>query len=477
MRTAPSAPCTWARQLARASLVALPAALLLALSPVPITFGPNIQISGDQSYAKRIDQQEPSVVANPRNPAHAVTGFHDQYPTIQDATCRTAVTFDGGATWTLGGIVPRISAGDVCADPSLAADLDGNFYFGYLNYEGPDFRIAVAKSTDGGLTFPTATLPFQEMEAGRAADKPYVAVDSGIRSRFEGAVYVAYTHFDQATNPQGQTVDRSQIHVQVSVDGGATWAAPRTISRFALYPEQVNFAVPAVAPDGTVYVFWKDGDPISPPTRLTFSKSTDRGATWSVPADVISDIPNPSGFALRTSRSRSGFGLYTGTWPTPAVAADGTVYVAWADISSGSCKLSGSSFPPCSNSDIRMSVSRDAGATWSAPTRLHDDVGTADQFFPWISAHPDGTVSAFWLDRRLDPNNVNYDAFYTNTGDGMTFLPNVRVSTATSSMCRNCFIGDYNNLAATSDGVYAVWGDLRTGSNVRIVAARGTFGP
>jgi len=108
--------------------------------------------------------------------------------------------------------------------------------------------------------------------------------------------------------------------------------------------------------------------------------------------------------------------------------------------------------------------------------KVSDESNASDQFFPWMATHPDGLLSIAWLDKRLDPQNVNYDVFYTNTYDGVTFLPNVRVSTATSIIGLNSFIGDYQGLAATSDAVFPVWDDVRLGE-VAIFTARGTLAP
>ncbi len=92
-----------------------------------------------------------------------------------------------------------------------------------------------------------------------------------------------------------------------------------------------------------------------------------------------------------------------------------------------------------------------------------DEINPTDQFFPWIAAHPNGLLSMAWRDKRLDPNNVNIDTFYTNTPDGATFLPNVRVSSVASPNTPGFFLGDYQGLAVTADGIFPVWTDTRSG--------------
>jgi len=167
--------------------------------------------------------------------------------------------------------------------------------------------------------------------------------------------------------------------------------------------------------------------------------------------------------------------MFVSSFPTAAVAPDGTISVAWTDFPSGACFGSGVD-PACVNADVRMARSRDGGKSWSAPQKVSDDATSADQFFPWIAAHPSGLLSLTWLDRRVEPSGVDYDLFYTNTSDGRFFLPNVRVTTASSNVDSTWNGGDYNNLAVTGDRIFPVWNDARFNS-VQIFTAVGAFAP
>ncbi len=200
------------------------------------------------------------------------------------------------------------------------------------------------------------------------------------------------------------------------------------------------------------------------------SRSTDGGATWSPPVAVESSLPSPGFFDLRNADPQFGItpnrGMNGFTYPAAAVAPDGTLYVAWVDFPLGSCVFfTAFDNPACTDADVRLSSSRDGGTTWSAPVRVSDDTGTSDQFLPWIATHPDGRLSLSWLDRRSDPSNISYDAFYTNTLDGLNFLPNVRISTASSLLGVNDFIGHYTGLAVSGSSIFPVWGDTRNGTS------------
>src|SRR6476660_3048274 len=72
---------------------------------------------------------------------------------------------DGGATFTDGGEVGTSHWG---ADPTVAVDRSGNFYFGRIDLQpgSPTYdRIAVFKSTDGGATFPESATASNTFES------------------------------------------------------------------------------------------------------------------------------------------------------------------------------------------------------------------------------------------------------------------------------------------------------------------------
>lgn len=445
-----------------------------ASQPVPVSFGANFKL-GDTGSSFLADQVEPAIAVNPTNPLNLVSIFLDHFPHKNNRTCRIATTFDGGATWRLMGIMPGVASKDICADPSAAGDPGGAFYAGYLGVGSKGVSdLLVAKSADGGQSFPIVSVPFSGTTE-ITPDKPYVASDIQPLSPFRGALYVSWTQFGSL---------RQQINVQTSRDGGSTWAAPTPISEdtgtTAPPTDDVQGSVPLVAPDGTIYVFYLHSlDIFKGPSEIRFSKSSDGGSSWTLPATVAANLPTPGEFTLRNADPLFGSGAFAGfasnSFPTAAIAPDGTIFVAWVDFPSGSC-IGDFSPTTCTNSDVRLSVSKDGGATWSAPVKITDESNATDQFFPWIAAHPDGLISIIWSDKRLDSANRNFDAFYTNTRDGKTFLRNVRVSSASSIIGTQFFIGDYNNLAVTDSGVFPAWNDLRFGADVDVFTAAGTLG-
>ncbi|HEU4400738.1 MAG TPA: sialidase family protein, partial [Candidatus Polarisedimenticolia bacterium] len=334
--------------------------------------------------------------------------------------------------------------------------------------------VDVAKSTDGGRSFSSRVVAVHGDLVSADPDKPYLAVDAQPGSPYRGTIYVSYTDF----------VAGIQIRTVVSRDGGSTWSKSLPISRLGspAAGDFIQYSLPVVAPDGTVYIFWMESDGIFGHLRIEYTRSRNGGKSWSQPADVASNLPSPGGFSLRIAKSddtAQRIPLLSNSFPAAAIALDGTIYVAWTDFAEGSCDPTTAFSPLCENADLRLSLSRDGGKHWTSPVKVNDDATRSDQFMPWIATHPDGLLSLAWLDRRLDPDNVNYDVFYSNTVDGVTFLPNLRVSTASSLVGTSTQqgLGDYNGLAATADAVFPIWGDMRVQNDMEVLTATGRLGP
>ncbi len=115
-----------------------------------------------------------------------------------------------------------------------------------------------------------------------------------------------------------------------------------------------------------------------------------------------------------------------------------------------------------------MVASLDGGKTFSNPKRVNDDVSDNLQFFPSISAGPDGKVHMMWGDTRDDRSELTYHIYYSVSADnGKTWELNGRVTDYPSNpnlaFPYGGFIGDYFAMKATAADVYMVWADSRLG--------------
>jgi hypothetical protein len=397
--------------------------------------GPNIKVNQDPGSAA---QNETTIISNPLNPYNLVGGCNDYRNGEVDGGYY--YSFDGGRTWgdgTLSGW-PNL---DAQGDPAVTCDADGNFYFSVISFDrqSPDNGVYVCKSTDGGVTWcePVAVIehfndPYADFE-----DKEYIGADI-TDSPYRNNIYVSWTSFGTGGNP---------IEFSRSTDGGMTFSTPMEISEY----DYVQGSVPAVGPDGEVYVTWYAS---TNPSSIKIDKSTDGGITFGDDITVARIEPLPSPLPPTDFRVNS----------FPSIAVDitdgpysGYIHIIWADYR-------------YNDGDIYYTRSTDGGATWSDGVRINDDpvANGKDQFFPWISCDPQGNLHAFFYDRRNDPNDVWIDGYYTRSTDGgESWSANERVTTA--SFDPNIgfggrFIGDYNGIASVGHRAHPLWTDTRDGN-------------
>jgi hypothetical protein len=87
-----------------------------------------------------------------------------------------------------------------------------------------------------------------------------------------------------------------------------------------------------------------------------------------------------------------------------------------------------------------------------------------------------GIITAVWLDRRNDPGNLFMDCYLTRSYDGgVTFTPNIRVSTVssdpTAGLSTAGLLGEYIGVASMGGKVHPLWTDTRLGDQDAYTAA------
>lgn len=431
------APSWWGKYAALSSDISTD---LSAAGGPSLVVGANVDVSNELG-----PQSETSIAINPSNPNQIVAGSNE----IFRLPMRGYFSSDGGATW--GGVdlplpPPTQTHGvDFGSDPGVAWDTLGNVYYSYIvvffshGFVGVvGTEMAVARSSDGGMTWTATYFSFQT-GGSHFNDKPMITVDTNPSSPFLNRVYVAW---DAASGAGG-------IQVSSSSDHGASFSAPVS----AGIPKGIG-ADPFVGPDGTLYVAWQDWH-----DHLELvSRSTDGGATFGAPA-VIS--PTLAAFDVGIPAMAVRHALIY-----PACAADtsagpnrGTLYCSWTDET------------PSNGMDVFVARSTDRGATWSTAVRVNDDpTGVVnDQFNQWLAVDPsDGSVSVSFYDTRNDATHVSTDVYYARSTDGgSTFAANVKVTSATTNEAAagadpfgNQY-GDYEGIAAMNGMVHPIWTDRR----------------
>jgi hypothetical protein len=377
-------------------------------------------------------QSEPSLAVSGPN---VVVGFNDSAPVASFSGYSNSS--DGGQTFTDDGGVQGQQSGDAV----VAANRAGVFYYAMLSTDAVgQSMIGVSSSTDNGQTF---TLPVDASTSadgpGLFQDKEWLTTDN-TGGPNDGNLYLAWTQFTQT---------QAQILFARSVDGGSNWSAPISLS--GLGPGLGHqAAMPAVGPNGVVYVTWLDRATGQIPIRL----SNDGGQTFTNPitgqgvVQAINQIPDTLSGNIRADSF-------------PSIAVDqnsGAIYIAYA-ATVGNDQAS-----------VFLVSSTDGGQSWSNPLLVNDDGTVTDQWMPSLAVTSTGVVGIMFYDRRNDQaNNLNIDIYLAlSRVGGATILPNQRITTVSFPPAVNFdpaiatnYMGDYNQMVAVGNRFYLAWGDNR----------------
>ncbi len=345
---------------------------------------------------------------------------------------------DAGLTWNTSFL--SSSSYGVWGDPCVVYDELGYLYFGHLS--NPPLngywidRIVVQRSTNNGLTWNDgAGIGFLNP---KNQDKEWLGVDMH-SPLYKGNIYTTWTEFDDYGS--GVVSDSSRIKFSRSTDKGLTWSSAITISDVSGNcideDNTVEGAVPCVGPNGEVYVSWAG------PLGLVFDKSTNGGTTWGT--DVfVSSIPGGWDYSI-PGISRAN-GLPITACDTSQSPFNGNIYINWSDQRNGT-----------GNTDIFLSKSTDGGNTWSAVKKVNDDNTTRHQFFTWMTIdQTTGILYFVFYDRRNTSNNLT-DVYMARSTDGGETFVNFKVSQSSFNPNSGVFFGDYTNIAALNKMVFPIW--------------------
>jgi len=383
---------------------------------------------------------------------------------------------DGGETFTDLGPVPPFAIpviGINGGDPAVAVDRAGNFYTAHLTtVPTPTIRptgfgsaIGIHKSTDDGLTWGPPVYPATPgVKVNSTQDKEFIAVDTS-GGAHDGNVYVSWTSIGGITPPGGSP--NPPIVFSRSTNGGASFSVPIQISPFG---DSTQGSEPAVGPNGEVYVAWlrfsgpSPGPGLPPLGRaIMVAKSVDGGASFG-PAVEVTPV-NTIGFGNTALVTRLKGNFRVNSFPRIDVnPTNGEVYIVYNGNPEGP-----------DGSDIFFTRSADGGASWSTPVRVNQDHSDNDQYFPDIAVNGQGVLEIIWYDQRLDPRNLLIDVFKVRSRDGgRSFGPDQRVTMGSAApavgfdpLVNTNFMGDYIDIKAitTADGRGSAfllsWGDFR----------------
>jgi len=251
-----------------------------------------------------------------------------------------------------------------------------------------------------------------------------------------GRVYVTWAEF----NGSG----RSPIQIAFSDDNGQHWSGPITVSDKSHQFDQdarIN-----IGPDGTVYDTW-----INSPNEVSLTgnqvmvaDSADGGRSWSA-STTVAPILNPTPGLLPNSSYR----VFADV--TSAVdQSTGQLVVGYTDQRSGA-------------SNVWVTHAAKGGSVSSFTTPLRVKASSDEEFFPWMSAAPDGRVDLVYYDRSCDPADTLNCVTLSSSFDGGVAWTNTPVTTTgfdgdmfqaclafvQPSNCGVFFLGDYIAVGST----------------------------
>lgn len=334
-----------------------------AISPPSPFPGPCAE-DGNPLFTRDSDV-EPHVAVDPTNPRNVVVAW------IQDdgSTNTVAASRDGARTFArvlVPGLTRCTGGTDAAAgDPVVSFGSDGRVLLasgvGRFPEDGspPITRMAANRSGDRGFSWSKPSYP--QPLTGDYWDKPWVTIDPRQPKR-------AYYVWSQRRGPERDT---GEAYLSRSNDFGRTWSPPSVIATgTATSWPQGNMV--SVLPNGTLVDVFVRASGREPSLPEMAARSTDGGRTWSDPT-TIGVAPNEIPVDRRTGDSvLAAFAL-----PSSALAADGTLYVAWNHLR------------PERRSRIMVARSTDGGRTWTARAAARS---SAQVFAPSIALSGDGIV-------------------------------------------------------------------------------------
>jgi hypothetical protein len=374
-------------------------------------------------------QVEPSIFINPKNTNEIIAGtvMNDYY-----------YSSDAGYTWKSKSIKSKWG---VNGDPCMLIDTLGRYFYFHLSNINGEHLVGgmvsqYSKKLKGKFKYQGHTLV-----NGKYHDKQWVALNPKTNH-----IYMTWTQFDayDSSNPE----DRSNIVFSKTEDGGLTWSMPVDISAVSGDCKDNDLtaegAVPAIGPNGEIYVAWARND------SLWFNTSLDDGKTWLDQEQFIAEQPN--GWVIDIPGIFRCNGLPVTMCDLSPSENNGTIYVNWADQRNGE-----------HDTDIWLIKSKDKGKTWTHPKKVNTDDSKEHQFLTWMTIdQSNGYLYFVYYDRRENGGRLT-DVYLAVSKDGGETIEDFKISESPFSPNPKVFFGDYTNISVHNGVIRPIWTRLHKG--------------
>jgi hypothetical protein len=422
-----------------------------------------------------------------------------------------SLSTDGGASFSdrgalLSDPVPSaVRSRDLFGDPVVGCTRESTFYFASLATDRPRSGggvslsgIAVSRSVDGGQNFQGATMAIAKDAFTHILDKPWMTVVPGSTPDAD-ILHVTYTDFDSSRSSAAcDGLGRTAIEYVRSVDGGATWVSPTVIDEVCGFVPFVQGSQVRTGPTNDVFVAWERYPTgRTPPRQVLIRRSTNQGVTFGPVAIVAGDVIGVGDGSELQGNFRAFIDLQGLAIDRSTGANRGRAYVAWHDgrnrnqtepFASPGClvRVPGQPASYCFGDILLSRSTSSTGTSWTTPVRVNDDPqdgAPVDHFMPSLEVDSNGTVFAFFYDRRNDDRNFLIDAFLARSTDGGGSWLNQRVSPNNfppitgfqDRLVNSFYMGDYISVSAdrigTNAGALVAWGDNSRG-DANVLAAQ-----
>ncbi len=453
----------------------LPESVKTIKSPIPLAtkdplpFFLNVSMTVDELGTYKM-QNESSIAVNPSSPNMLIGSAVDYR---DESSTWVYFSEDAGKSWVnynLGKAIPNWRSSN---DPSVAYDGDGYAYlvyggFGDINSKdwGVNFGengVFISISTDGGKTWDSSNthIPVILHKGPQTIDstfedKYYISVDNSVSSPYHNNLYIPW----KRVTPKDSA---TQIVFSKSTDKGKTWSTPLAVSpRKSGSSEDTtygqSFPLVATGPLGEIYLVWNDGIVHG----VGFAKSTDGGDSFSEPSIIqhynIFGITNDISTNSQTGPVwRHTLKKVVRSEAYPVIVCDTTNSQFRGNVY---LTWAADRIP-----NIYFSKSTDGGESWSNPVIVHSDT-TNDQFWQWMAVDPKtGDIAVMYLDSRDDPDNIMVECYVSYSSDGGDTWTDRKVSDFNSDLRKNPFgshfAGDYSGMAFYDGMIYPSWVDMR----------------
>ncbi len=369
---------------------------------------------------------EPAIAINPTNTNHIAAGsilqgYH--------------YSKDGGKTWKSKKISSKYG---VFGDPVLTFDNTGRLYYFHLASVSEDQHLdrivcQVSDKIEGSFALESYSQP----NGTKVQDKHWVVVNPKTN-----VVYMTWTQFDKYDS--ADPLDSSFIMFSKSTNRGISWSQPKRISKYGGdcldSDNTVEGAVPALGPNGEIYVTWAG------PKGLVMQKSLDDGKTWLAEEKYVEN--QPEGWDIKVPGFYRANGL-------PFLVSDmsdgpnrGTLYLNWSDQRNGN-----------DNTDVWIMKSTDGGETWSNAIKVNQDGTRSHQFMTAIAIdQTNGDIHLVFYDRHKYKANSNQtDVVWCMSKDGGNTFQQQTISEKSFVPDEKVFFGDYLGIAAVNGQIRPIW--------------------